>query len=369
MQKKIILIITILLFIMLKPIFAAEKLDITADAIIKYKWYIEEEDKESGTYYQKGKVLEEYYENPDLTIYGKGTASWDTDYCTYNKNNYLIEYINNKEYRVIADFKFIKFSNINYHDNELKVFINNKEVKYNIYSKTSNELVLELEHNYSVEDVWIYIDTTESFDITLLGNINSKEISLYKHIESAKILIPDKTWITKNSKYVTTHTSALYKNNDFRTQISNVNICRAVEIKTYRYKKIRKYYDNEYHEYIEGYIPDKEDYIIEYQKELPTKTINITKVDKEIVPIKEYIYLDNNISNDKESIEDTQDNNQEKCLPGKNGKVIETKYIENEVIKEVYKVPKYIYLIILLLIITIILMFILKNKKNVDWNY
>ena len=108
---------------------------------------------------------------------------------------------------------------------------------------------------------------------------------------------------------------------------------------------------------------------IEYQKELPTKTINITRVDKEIVPIKEYIYLDNNISNDKESIEDTQDNNQEKCLPGKNGKVIETKYIENEVIKEVYKVPKYIYLIILLLIITIILMFILKNKKNVDWNY
>ena len=115
---------------------------------------------------------------------------------------------------------------------------------------------------------------------------------------------------------------------------------------------------------MEGYIPDLNDYYIEYNGEFPTKLVNITNTVKEIVPIKEYIYVSsNNENNNNENNE-----NNHKDIQTSQDKIVKTKYIENEVIKKVDVIPKKIYIVIIILAMLSVIEFIILIKKKVERN-
>ena len=97
------------------------------------------------------------------------------------------------------------------------------------------------------------------------------------------------------------------------------------------------------------------DYYIEYHGEFPTKLVNITNTIKEIVPIKEYIYVSSNNEN-------KNNENNHKNIQTSQDKIVETKYIENEVVKKVNVIPQKIYIVIIILALLSII------KKKVERN-
>lgn len=351
-------IIFILLFVAnITIVHANESKDITADAQIKYKWYREE--IVEGIYYPKKDILEGYLEDSTNVIIAPYYTVWDEKYCNYSQENYYIEQKKDYIYRVLQNTRYIKLENINYEKiNNIRIFFKNNELEYEVIEKNDNEIKIDLKEIYDSSKLWFAIDAESSYDIGLSKTLDAKTLILSKHITKDKILIPDKSWIVKNTNKSILYTDERLEENDF-TELKSVNyVCRVKEKKSYRYKVNRVYYDNNYYTYVENYIPDKEDYIIEYTKELPIEIIEITQLVKDKEIQKEYIYINDfeNI-NSEEKIE-TQDSS----IIDQNS-IIETKYIENEIIKKVYKIPKKIYLIIAILLI-IIIVEIIKRKRS-----
>ena len=126
--------------------------------------------------------------------------------------------------------------------------------------------------------------------------------------------------------------------------IQEEEICRVREIKTYRYKVEREYYDNEYYLDIDGYIPDIADYRVIYMKEFPKtkevlKNILVPKIEKE------YVYLPSEeVDGERTEI------------------VYQTKYID----KIVDKIPLKMYILITMLGIVIVLLVIKLLSKRID---
>lgn len=349
----IFLIINLLLYIFqISSVKANEKIDITNNSTIKYKWYIEE--KNEGKYYPKGEKLEGYYEDIDNINYGPQTE-WSTKYCQYSREKYDVEMDIDRVYKKVIDTRYIKIIGAQFTEN-IKIFTNTNQISYSIIKKTNNETIIDLKKLYEVGKLWFYLEEPQEFDIYLAFNDYFTSMSLYKHIVNERLVIPDKTWIYEKTGYGNLYTHETKTNNDFLTYTGQRVRCRVREIQTYRYKINKVYYDNQYHEKIKDYLPDYENYLIEYTGSLPTNTINITKTIKEIVPIKEYIYID--------ELENTESNhndeNKDTCLAKE---VVKTKYIENEVIKKVKVVPKIMYLIISLLVLIITMLIIKLVKK------
>lgn len=367
MKQNKILLLLFLLFVFFDYVNAEQKeeiveqfkkdnLNITNDAIVKFKWYKLYE--YNGTYYEKGENLDGYFEDENRIIYGNYT-NWDYNYCKYSRDNYVVESQNERIYKKIVDTQYVKFINFKF-DNNIRIFNNTEEIEFEVVRQSDNEVFLNLGRLYEVSNILLYVDSDESYDIYFYFDRSQTMLSLSKKNEKSKIIIPDASWIKDNSTYATEYTHTNYLNNEFKTYQGLRPSCRVKPIKTYRYKLNKRYYDEEYHEYVEGYVPDLDDYLVEYISKLPTNNVFITEIKKEFVPIDKYIYLDS------EKIKNTGELNIQKDEECSSEPIVETKYIENEVIKKIYAIPKKIYLILLILILIILLEAIKLSKRNVD---
>lgn len=358
-MKKIIFVLFLVLNI--SKVYANETINITDDVEVKYKWYKEEIIDE--LYHKKGEDLEGYLEDTKKIKSGLYYTVWDGKYCTYSEDDYYIERDIMYEYNNVENSMYIKLEKIDYQEiKKIQIFYKNKELEYNIIQNNNEQIIIKLNKYYETNYLWFYIDTEKEYDITLAYGKDFNRKTISKHIKNEKLLVPDKSWINEETKYVTTRNGIYIENDDFLKLFTSINLCRVKEKLTYRYKINKVYYDDNYHSYIEGYLPDYNDYIIEYNSELPTDIVEITKtiVDKQ----KEYIYIENEKNKLTTTVqEDNKENilNQNEC--NKPNTVIETKYIENDIIKKIYKIPKKIYLLITILLLIITIQTIRLKKK------
>lgn len=341
-----------------KLVGAAENINITENVKIKYKWYVEEKVEE--TYLPKGTQLAEYYENPYDIQYGK-YSNWSYDLCSSSREKYVVEVDTETKYKKVHSARYIKIENLS-NPNVVRVFNHLTEISTNKKLISNNTVLIDLKNMIDIENIQIYIDILGEYDIYLSSSETISSLSVYKHVINERLIIPNKTWITDKTTYSTEYSHTKLADNDFRKFDGFRSSCRIKEILTYHYKLKRKYYDNEYHEYIEGYTPDTSDYIVEYTGELPERVINITRTIKEITPIKEYIYLENNNLSDK--FHENNDNGKvDKIINQPQKQITKTKYIEKKIIEKEKYIPIKIYIIIGLLII-INLIQIIKNLRK-----
>lgn len=366
-MKLLTIILSCMLF--LNNIYAStnSKNDITANTTIKYKWYIEEQI--DGKYHHIGENLPDYIEDSSDITYGNYT-NWNSKYCDYSKDKYLIdEKIERWRYKKVRPVNFIILENLQTEE-KIRVFSKNQELEYTKKEISENKIILTLKTNYDVDKLWFYIKTDKEYDITLTAYENIDLPSLSKHVQNSSILFPDETWINSTNIYVDSYVGSYEEENAFNELIQTYNTCRVREIKTYRYKVERKYYDENYHEYIEGYIPDTQDYIVEYNGDFPTNIIEITKT--EFQPVNKYIYIEPENSNKlatKENIKEeveVEEQTSNNCIIHQDKVIEKIKYVD----KETYKVPKKIYILIIILILVIILQTIklIKRKSNKIFN-
>lgn len=376
-MKKIILFI--LLILPTKLIYANELLEITEETEIHYKWYKE---KEEGRYYSKMLQLEGYQEDTKNVIYGEW-SNWNEDNCYLSKDNYQIENKTNWIYRAVKDTNYIKLINFVYNNN---IIIFNEGVKqeYKIISNKNNELIIKLNNNQRTYSLMLYIEYELPYEIIMSYDELFNDITLTKKINGEKILIPDENW--KNEKTKTMQLTSINEipTGDLIIFTRKQKLCRYREIKTYRYKIEKEYYDDEYHLNVSGYIPDYTDFKIytnkitnnpeenesedtkeevkedESNKEETNEILKPVEIIKEIkIPYKEkeYITKYQNIFSEPEIITKIIE---KECNP----EIISKKeYIE--IPKKIKYTPKIIYIIILFLSISILILICKKMSfKN-----
>lgn len=358
MKYKHYYILSILLILIIpKIVLGDEKIDLTKDSVIKYKWYINEE--VDGKYYKKGEDLPGYLEDSNRVKYGK-YSDLSISYCNYSKDQYVINEYIDMIYQVVVSVKYIKLINFNEENPVIEIYSNLKKIPYKIIFKKNNELIIELEKYVNPEDMFFYIESQNPYDIYLSHDRNFTQISLISHIEKGKILIPDKKWISDKTQKSLEISNQSKHGNDFRHFVKVRRSCKVKEILTYRYKLKKKYYDSKYHDYIPKYLPDLNDYIIEYKGKLPVKIVEVINTikeyvpKKEIVPVEKYIYLK---PEPKEVIKYVVE---EQKQPPK------IKYLEKEVIKKIEVIPKKAYMVMIGCILIMILEFVFLIKKKVD---
>lgn len=350
-------IITALMLIIISPklVKAEESINITENIKIKYKWYIEE--KVDETYLPKGSQLTEYLENPYDVKYGK-YSNWSYDLCSSSREKYIVDENTERIYKKVQAARYIKIVNLS-NPNVVRVFINLYEIPSEKKLVSNDTVIIDLKNMVDIENIQIYIDTLGEYDIYMSSSEAILALSVYKHVVNERLIKPDKTWITDKTTYAVDYLHENVPENEFRKFTGFRTSCRIKEILTYHYKLKKKYYDNNYHEYIEGYIPDTSDYIVEYTGELPERIINITKTVKEITPIKEYIYLEND-----NSTKDNDSKNENKVTEQPQKQITKTKYIEKKITEKEKYIPLKIYIILALLVIANIIQAIKRMRKK-----
>lgn len=333
-------------------------LDFANNLKIKYKWYKLE--RVDGTYHIRGEELDGYLEDETNITYGNFTGwsntlcylSGDSRYDLDSKFVHIYSIPANTRYIRITDYKDIK---------SLKVYTLTTSIEYDYLKNTKDEILIDLKNEYSTETIWVNIDTDNPFSVSFLYKINPDKYSAYKKISTGGgVLIPDKTWIENNITYQSYSTENKIADTDLKVFIKSYISCRYREIKTYRYKLEKQYYDDDYHEYVEGYIPDTSSYLVEYTGDIPEKTKEVIKVVTKEVKVPEYIKLSDDTTKDKDPIDDTSLGDDTSALEP----IIKTQYVENEVVREVYKIPKKIYILIVIFVITIIFELLIIRKKS-----
>ena len=341
---KIINCLLLLIILFLNPVSASEKIDLTKESRIKYKWYINEE--VDGKYYPKGEELPGYLEDPSRIIYGN-YSNLSTSYCDYPQDKYFIEEHIDFVYQKVVSIKYIKLKHFFEKNPHIEIYSNYKKITYRIISQDNDEIIIELSKNVEPGDFFLYIESQNPYDIYLSYDKYFKQISLISLNVNNLILIPDKNWICDETIKVKEISSQPIHQNDFRKYDHLRKSCQVKEIKTFRYKLKKEYYDSKYHEYIPNYLPDVNDYIIDYQGKLPTQTIEVKNTKKEYIPI---IKLEPH-----ETI---------KYIKEEKEPVSKIKYLEKEVVKKIKVIPKKAYIVMISCILIIILEFIFLVKKS-----
>ncbi len=344
MKKIFILLLSILLLV--TKVYATSGKEISR---IEYKWYKEKQIE--GTFYPKKDNLSGYYENQDIIEYSN-YSEWDSKYCSYSKEYYDVEEKTIIKYEKVVKTKYIRLELIRgigtYDDfKEIKVFYENKELNYKYFQDDVYGIKLELENEYDTDKLHFFIDIDVRYFIYLENNDGLKIIS-YSVIPFyyGKKLFPNYEWITPKTLYELKTSEEKIENSEFVKNISEEKMCRAREIKTYRYKIKREYYDNDYHIYVEGYIPDIKNSIIYYKDDSEKNNNSNNQISYTEPP--EKIEL-------PQKIDDKLLNNNEKII-------YKTEYIN----KEVKKIPLKIYILLIILIIIIIFETIKIIEKKVD---
>lgn len=350
MKKIIILLLSLLLT---KQVYAQEKQISKEDIVIKYKWYKEIITDE--IFYSKKDSLEGYLEDESIIEYGNYTG-WNSKYCSYSNSDYVIETKTRNRYKIVGNTRYIKISNTTSKDkNKINIFSEKKLVNFEIVKENNEGIIIKLDSIYNTYNLWFYIDLNKEYTITLSYYENFNTETLTKTIINQKLLIPDYTWKTQKTNYIEIVTEEKIDTTPFIMSLSSEILCRAKEIKTYRYKIKKEYYDNNYYENIDGYIPDTDDYIVEYHgKKLMditeiSKLIESNKQEKEKNIVTKIEYLLPNVKVNTQQISNNIiKNNSIEYIP-------KTTVIEKYISKEITNKDKVSY--ILLIIISIILLF------------
>ena len=361
-MKKII-IFSILMLLFIPNIKATDISEIEKNIKIEYKWYKEENIED--IYHPAKEKLVGYIENSFDYRLG-APSNWDEKYCEYNLDYYEIE--KQYTYKRVDKIRYLEINDIEPSKiNKVEIYYQGQKLKINnILSNSSSKIsIYDLKNEYFLEELLFYIEADSDYDLRLFRERYPQIKTIQKSIRNDKILVPDKTWILSNTNYIESSSKEPPLINGFIKQETIKKKCRIREKKTHRYKLEKKYYDNNYHEYIEGYYPDYQNYIVKYFGSTITENVIIEKpiIKKQIE--KEYIYLKEPSEKEittKENEETRSNNEVTKC------DTPEIKYIEKEVVNENKKISKKTKIIIafLGLIILIETIWLIINAKKVD---
>lgn len=354
-MKKILILL--LITININYVYAEDKKEIDH---VEYKWY--QEERIDTKYYPKKYNLPGYYEDVNNIEYSDPTQ-WGISYCNYDQNYYLIESKTSPKYKKPISTRYISLNTPfgtegveNY--KEIKVFYDNQELNYKVLINNKNVTKLELDKQYDTIHLHFYIDTELRYFIYLFNDFDltkwaiSYSVIPYYH---GKTLYPTEEWISQNTIFIWEGTTGNIPDSPLIKDIEMETICRLRDIKTLRYKINKKYYDDNYHTFIDDYIPDINERIIYYKEEktsnnepeVKIETKIETKTETKFKTIKEKIY--SYLKPDKETITKT---------------VYKDKYKNKYIYKKI--IPKTVYIIIILLIIIILTCLIKILFKNDD---
>ena len=355
--KKLIIII-LLILTSVELVFANEYPEITKDVEIRYKWY-----KEiiTGEYYLFKDISSEDKIDKNKIRYGN-YSEWKSNYCNLSPEHYEISTRKKYKYNKAENIKYILLENFEYKDN-IKIYYENKPLEYKIISQNDNQIKIELNHLYLAETLLFYITDASNYKIGLYRTTLFDKEVISKEVESEEILIPDKTWINENSSFVEEITGEAYKNSDLTKKIKTYDECRYREKYVYKYEIERQYYDDNYYVNVEGYVKDMTDFKFYYKGEPITNTIEIIKEKIIKEPQIEYIYIENKeINEPSKEINENDPSKDKEIINEINCQPIVKKEVK---IKEVFKIPKTLYILVSFLILLIIILIIKISKKYV----
>ena len=351
-MKKILLLLIFIFYI--PHVDALNMTDITNDAEIKFKWY--QNEITESLYYPKKDDLPEYLEDVNKIEYGE-YSEWDSKYCDYDSNYYVIENKTIKTYDKLAKIKYIRIANASTTcptgrcTDDVKIYYNHENIEYKVLSDNYFGLLVELPDEYEPEKLIFYIKTEHLQVIYLSKTKDIPPVTIASPASSENVIFLNNNWRTTDEAYMNVETTEEVPNIPLIKNIKTKTVCRIKEIKTYRYKITKNYYDDNYYHELEGYIPDITNYQINYTKPFPETKEVIKKV---LVPQieKEYIYL----------TDENNDNQPEKELDEEEKIVYKTEYVD----RITNKVPKKIYIIIIIMTFIISLLSIKILTKYVD---
>lgn len=331
---------------------ASEHLEVTEDVEIRYKWYKE---VIKGNYYPLKEEKEGYITNEFDIKYGEYSI-WTKENCNLSNEYYLKDYRTIRVYKKPRDARYVKLENFHF-DNNIKIYQNNQLLNYEIIYSDKNTMKIDLKQEYRSETLTFFIENSQNYKISLYTNKEFTDYIISKEVTNETLLIPDKTWITKDTIYTNSYTEQIYKDNGLTFKIDEYNVCRYREKYVYKYQIKKEYYDDNYYAEIDSdeYTKDINDYKVFYKGNPITNNVEIIKEKIIKEPQIEYIYIPNeNIIQKNDSSKEIQ---KTECLPKK-----ETTTVK----KTIFKIPKRIYLVIALLVLIIIFLIAKIIRKNVD---
>jgi len=330
-------------------------LDVTDNVEIRYRWY--KEIIGEGDYYPlKDITPNDVYDKTNFK-YVESNNGTSAQYCTLSPEYYQIEKKQIREYKKVYNTSYVLIEGINY-DNNIKIYYDNKLINFMIISNENNQLKINLKKQYMCDKLLFYIENDAEYTISLYLDLNFETEILSKKLENEKISNPDSTWITENTKFITYTTYENLSESIFNKLIKETTICSYKEKYVYKYNVTKEYYDDNYHSHVDGYIKDINDYKIYYNYEPIVNTVEITKEKLIDIPQVEYVYVEKEI---KEN-----DSSQHLECPQEIKKEPVNKITKEIIEKEVFKIPKKMYIIILILLMTIILLIIKLYRKYVE---
>ncbi len=170
-MKKVFLLLTLVLCI--SHVKAITETDITSDANIKYKWYKEVIIDE--LYYPKKDKLADYLEDASKVEYGP-FSEWNSEYCSYSEDDYLIRRKLVKTYDKLDKVKYVLIANASATcptgrcTDEVKIYYNFNNLNYKVLKDNYFGLFIELPDYYEPERLLFYIKTTHQQVLYLSKN-------------------------------------------------------------------------------------------------------------------------------------------------------------------------------------------------------
>lgn len=235
-----------------------------------YKWYKEEK---RGEYLLYDIVLDKYpYNDLNDTIYSE-YSNW-LENCPASEYR-KIEYKDIYNYKTVKKINYIKIENISKnnkiediiiksHDKRINFTLEEKNEKYiekDNYFYTTAYAIFKLEEECDANKLYLSLKTKENyqiFSVYFYNNLKEDYTLSKKHVFTGLDYNIDKTWLNENNPNL--YTNILKQENvienDFTYIISKDKVCRYQDILTYHYDIIKQYYDDEYHENVEGYKKD-----------------------------------------------------------------------------------------------------------------
>lgn len=361
-MKKILFILIMLLGV--NYVYADSLTDITDKVELRAKWYKEVKEE---TYYKKGVPLEGYIEDETKTRYSTN-YSWSASNCDEDLDNQEYQVV--RTYAALRPINNIRITNIDSLEN-ITILNKDKTIGFKTI-KNNNEILLQLNDFYNPENITIIIPSKKEFLIELLY---SNIISTYKNIKNETTIKVDDTWNITADSLVNDVTIDEIKEGPFR-KINKTEIrCALGEIETYRYKITKVYYDDNYHNYIENYLPDINTVKVYYNGIIIDEPIcpNLNEQEEKVIEEEEIKAEKDNEIKEKTKVV-TKYIEKEQTVPeyieASCPKEVITKYINPEPqIEYKYisntKIPKKIYLIISALsLIILVLLTILKKMSH-----
>ena len=146
--------------------------------------------------------------------------------------------------------------------------INYKVIKYNDkyipsdnYFYTTAYAIFALEEECDANDLYLFLKTNKNYDffsVYFYHDLEEDYILGRRHTFTGIDNFINKDWLNENNtnSYTDILESENIIENDFTKIISTDRKCRYQDVLTYHYNIVKTYYDDEYHENVDGYLKD-----------------------------------------------------------------------------------------------------------------